>query len=447
MPSCRYYLLVAWGNPCRRPLGRRLAAAFYLIESIQVCVISHINTNAEHDLLKIAKYIEEFEDLYDSGDIDNLNVNKYQKKLNKIADMYNIDDFPSDGVYVLYEFYALILLAENNNELAETNLRTAKSLKPNYQHFMSRAAQNWDAQNIVVDNKYRFKTILKNYWFWIVSIVIFLNLIYPPLHDAYLLNSESQEIHTLAIGAGLNKNGETILLRNHPELVDREKLNTVCESDSNTDATFIEQGCFLNNHIYIARLGTDFTSLEAVIAAHEMLHAAYQESPSLDKEIEEYASTITDKTFTERMAKYEDLEPGARVNELHSIVGTEFGNLPPELESYYSKYFNNRNEVVGANENALGIFTSLNSQLDDLINKLKSAKNDTDDIYNQHVYAAQSGNASSADYYYDLYSQRFNEAKSYYDQAMEISNKIDYLAAEFNGSALPSFEPLHLAPQ
>ena len=41
-------------------------------------------------------------------------------------------------------------------------------------------------------------------------------------------------------------------------------------------------------------------------------------------------------------------EPGQRLNELHSLLGTEVAHLSPALERYSHRYFHDRQGIVSA---------------------------------------------------------------------------------------------------
>ncbi len=82
-----------------------------------------------------------------------------------------------------------------------------------------------------------------------------------------------------------------------------------------------------------------------------MLHAAYERLPESDKKVvntlleKEYRKN-SDAEFSKRMDYYKRNQPGEEYNELHSIIGTEFADISPQLEDYYKRYFNNRSQVV-----------------------------------------------------------------------------------------------------
>ncbi len=109
--------------------------------------------------------------------------------------------------------------------------------------------------------------------------------------------------------------------------------------------------------------------LDEVVAAHEMLHAAWDRmgeaqrgalAPLLDAEA---AARADDKELTDRLAFYATTEPGERFNELHSIFGTEFGALSPALESHYALYFSRRATVVALHEKSNAVFVDQQRQI------------------------------------------------------------------------------------
>jgi hypothetical protein len=95
-----------------------------------------------------------------------------------------------------------------------------------------------------------------------------------------------------------------------------------------------------------------------VTAAHEMLHAAWGHFPwnlnasmqsKVAKLLRDFYSSNVD--LQQRMQPYRDSgmkeDSADFVNELHSIIGTEYEDIGDELEQYYRIYFNNRKKVVG----------------------------------------------------------------------------------------------------
>jgi hypothetical protein len=114
-----------------------------------------------------------------------------------------------------------------------------------------------------------------------------------------------------------------------------------------------------------------------VVAAHEMLHAAYDRlSPwakkKLNSELEQQVTTLNNASLNKRLQDYASFEPGARDNELHSILGTEYANLSADLEHYYSQYFQNRAQVVADNQEFNQVFSGLEDEISSLESKISS---------------------------------------------------------------------------
>lgn len=83
-----------------------------------------------------------------------------------------------------------------------------------------------------------------------------------------------------------------------------------------------------------------------------MLHAAYDRlSTSEQKRVNglletEATKLLQDRAFKERMSVYDKLPAADRINELHSVVGTEIALISKDLERYYQQYFHDRANIV-----------------------------------------------------------------------------------------------------
>ncbi|MCU1578596.1 MAG: hypothetical protein JWP19_800 [Rhodoglobus sp.] len=113
--------------------------------------------------------------------------------------------------------------------------------------------------------------------------------------------------------------------------------------------------------------------LEEVVAAHEMLHAAWDRmsaderaklAPLLEAEV---AKLSDDTTLAETLAFYATAEPGERLNELHSILGTEYSNLSPQLEAHYAEYFTDRKAITAMHDTSNAVFVDQAAQVTALI--------------------------------------------------------------------------------
>lgn len=159
----------------------------------------------------------------------------------------------------------------------------------------------------------------------------------------------SPEIAQIANDVGLNENGRFYYFASRPELDFAKEFNGECRSREQGNAIL---GCYKNQRIYIYNVNDErLNGLKEVTAAHEMLHAAYERLPESDKKavntlLEKEYRKNSDAEFSKRMDYYKRNQPGEEYNELHSIIGTEFTDISPQLEDYYKRYFNNRSQVV-----------------------------------------------------------------------------------------------------
>ena len=176
---------------------------------------------------------------------------------------------------------------------------------------------------------------------------------------------------------GMNDKGKFLFYASQPLLEDRDGFNTHCQTAEHLAAVL---GCYSSERIYIYNI-TDprLEGIRPTTAAHEMLHAAFERLSSTDRsKVEqlleaEYAKLKNVAELEQRMAVYAQIQPGDRANELHSIIGTEVKTLSAELETYYERYFSDRQKVVAQYERYHSLFaelqaraTQLTSQIDEL---------------------------------------------------------------------------------
>ena len=138
-------------------------------------------------------------------------------------------------------------------------------------------------------------------------------------------------------------------------------------------------GCYTaEDRIYVFDVTNEqLDGMKEVTAAHEMLHAVWKRMSADDQErIGKLLTAAYDKNASpelrERMAYYQRTEPDAITNELHSILGTEMSDLGPELESYYSQYFKNRQVVLDLHAKYSAVYTALYTRADTLYAQLQA---------------------------------------------------------------------------
>ncbi len=173
----------------------------------------------------------------------------------------------------------------------------------------------------------------------------------------------------------LTTRGKDVLYVTDPTIDTKEQFNVHCKSEERTTAIL---GCYYRDNIYLFDIKNDkLDGTLEVTAAHEMLHAAYQrlnffERQRVDTMIEaQYAKLKDNASLKEIMQYYQKAEPGAEINELHSILGTTIATLDPELEQYYSQYFTDRAHVVALNEAYNKVFADIKQQAEVLEARIK----------------------------------------------------------------------------
>lgn len=202
----------------------------------------------------------------------------------------------------------------------------------------------------------------------------------------------SQEVSAIAMRAELSDTGRFYFYASQPAVQERDAFNKSCTTMRGE--TIVVLGCYVMQRVYLFNVTDEkLDGIREVTAAHEMLHAAYErlsgsEKTPIDTLLQTESQKITDPEFVTLMQEYDKSEPGERNNELHSIIGTQVGNLSPELESYYAQYFNNRTKLVELYAKYESVFSSVRTQQTQLADELDALVQHIDEAtnnYNQGV--------------------------------------------------------------
>lgn len=178
----------------------------------------------------------------------------------------------------------------------------------------------------------------------------------------------------------MSDHGRFLFLASQPVVAGTDEFNNVCANHEEGSGVL---GCYTSRDKVITLFDiTDpqLDGMEEVVAAHEMLHAAWDrmgvdEQQHLETLLEaEYAKLSDDTEFMARMEIYARTEPGERDNELHSIIGTEVADLDPELEEYYDRYFTDRAALVALHEKSSAVFAQLEAQTAALVAEIDQLK-------------------------------------------------------------------------
>lgn len=159
----------------------------------------------------------------------------------------------------------------------------------------------------------------------------------------------------LAERAHFTDKGKFYFYVSHPRLEDAAAFNQDCRRVEQASPIV---GCFISgkDQMYLYNI-TDpaLDGIKEVTAAHEMLHVVWSrltqpEQQRLTGLLEAAYNKHASAKLAERMAYYERAQPGARSNELHSILGTEYADLGPELEAHYATYIADRAKVLALHQ-------------------------------------------------------------------------------------------------
>lgn len=200
--------------------------------------------------------------------------------------------------------------------------------------------------------------------------------------------SPPASIASLASQDTMNAYTRRLFYINHPQLITGvADFRKDCPENENT----IVLGCYHPgmNGIYIYNVQeSDLQGITQVTAAHEVLHAVYErlsakDRASLDNWLEDYYKNgLTDQRVIDEVKLYQQTEPNSVFDEMSCTFGTEIANLPADLESYYNRYFTNRQAIVGYEQQYESAFTTRLDQIDADNQKLASLKATIDSLEN-----------------------------------------------------------------
>ena len=215
----------------------------------------------------------------------------------------------------------------------------------------------------------------------------------PQLLDEFRAQQYTPSSHISAIEqrVTLTSAGRRIFYATSPEVQDSGQFNGSCHSVERTTAIL---GCYYRDRIYLYHVqNSELDGALDVTAAHELLHAAYARLSTFEQHKVDglvraaYQKVKNEPTLKRLMEYYKQAEPGAEINELHSILGTTIANLDSELERYYARYFTNRASIVTLNQRYTQVFSELDQQATSLKAKISaeesSLKTETDAYQNE----------------------------------------------------------------
>lgn len=246
----------------------------------------------------------------------------------------------------------------------------------------------------------------------------------------------------MAESAGMSTKGKATFLRADPALVSTTEIQELCSSGTVSEGRKL--GCYIpsENKIYIRDMPSEFDDMEIVTASHEMLHAASHRFGIPEDIISTLNSqkrrSLKDEYFKASLDAYSTLEGEDEIEELHSIVGTELGQLPEDLSEYYSEFFEYRLLTLAANKKTYAVFESKEKSLEKLDKRIDESFSKAESYYGSHSYAASVGDRYSSDYYWNLYANEYDKQEKLIAQYNAELESYKTLAKQYNGE---SFDP------
>ena len=181
--------------------------------------------------------------------------------------------------------------------------------------------------------------------------------------------AETARIDDYVARAGLSSAGRFYLLAARPTLHSPDTFDQSCQR---REAGIAVLGCYsvADDTIHLLDITDDkLTTLEPVVAAHEMLHAVWarldpMERTTVSAEIEQSFTSVSNPDLLGRLAPYESLTPAQRVAELFAILGTESATVTPALEDFYARYFNDRRACVELSVSSANTIAEISSSIE-----------------------------------------------------------------------------------
>ena len=192
------------------------------------------------------------------------------------------------------------------------------------------------------------------------------------------------DVADLAATTTMTEQARRIFLAARPAIEDPVTFAGNCgiatPADVPGEARSHTSGCYVAGRIHLLTPDrAEARDLLYVVAAHELLHAVYAslgpaERARIDAELE--AARPGNVRLEERLKPYGSTP--TLINEVHSILGSEFEMVPPALEAHYARYFADRSAVVAARQRTLGArekeIARLRAEVDDLDDRIETLR-------------------------------------------------------------------------
>lgn len=200
----------------------------------------------------------------------------------------------------------------------------------------------------------------------------------------------SAQVVSISQRVGFSKEARRLFYLSDPQLNNKAEFNSNCPTveHANVLGCYVTSGILNQGRIYMLAVDqAELDGVEEVTAAHELLHAAYQRLPVSERESLDGLLTADFARFAsadlKRKVGLYGADSALRLNELHSFLGTETSQLSPQLEEYYSRYFEDRSRVVALYESYEETFRRIESRIARLEAELSRLKGEIQTLRGQ----------------------------------------------------------------
>jgi hypothetical protein len=292
-------------------------------------------------------------------------------------------------------------------------------------------------------SKRRFWTLIVLIFWIVVLLVVLINRQSIVDWSKLIGYHPTMDIAKLASEDTMTPYAYRLFKINHPVVQQSSSFNVNCPNDGGEKTIVL--GCYHSTEagIYLLNV-TDsrLSGVEQVTAAHEMLHAAYGQLTSSQRTqvdgmlLNYYNYDLHNQRIIATLAEYRKTEPGQVVNEMHSVFGTEIANLPAPLESYYDRYFTNRQKITSYAAQYESEFTTRENEVnqdDASLSSLKSEIDSQEASLKTRLSAIQNEQNTLTQYKSSGDDSDYNAGVAVYNQQIGIYNQgVDQLQILIN---------------
>jgi hypothetical protein len=370
-------------------------------------------------------------------------LEKLQAELDRIAKLYQRDDDLGVARYKLYQAQAMISYRIGNLKKSYRFLQQSIDVRGESYEGAEQLAQYLKNEM----KQHEDRQPLKHKKVIVLAIIILLfaiaTLVAGPISDYFTIKDANPTMVQLAKDAGMSRKGELLFIRTHPQLDSDSQFTNDCPTTAANGNGSSLLGCYdpPTNRIYILQMPSTLYNVEVTTAAYEMLHPVYAsiDSSDLNSAIEGAYNSITGDSSSctddipGQVALFAKTEPGARDDELFSLLGTECNDLPSDLASYYQSYFTNLSVDIADNQQVDSIFTNDQTQFNTLQSTINQDDSDANTAYADSVSWANDGNQYEDTYNYNIYTQDFNDENAAINQYNSLVQQYNTLIVAFTG--------------